>query len=116
MCAAPEKPIRDDEVGLLMKTKSLFVLVIMAMCIIAAPGCQRRQAGAPPGVAPAPPAFGAAPTEAECREFGKQLEAAAHERDAQKMARLLRVGEIAERSIQDLDLNSSFRQGAIAGI
>src|SRR5262245_13419968 len=81
------------------------------------PGCAPTAVN-PTNVGSAPSlgtTFGPLPTEAECVQFGKQLEAAVSAEDAATATRLVGIDELVERCMSDLNMlpqsRSAFRTG-----
>jgi tetratricopeptide (TPR) repeat protein len=86
-------------------TASLFVI-----------GCGKEKEATPTPVTPAPPvaSFGAPPTEEECREFGKKLEAAVAAGDVGTVRRLYRLDDLVERCFSSLNVPPVARRKFVA--
>lgn len=88
---------------------------VLAACLCA--GCGKKGPN-PDDPGPAPPVaahVGPPLTDEDYREFGRKLEKAVAEGDTAELGRLIRVMDLFERSISDLDLSASMRKGVMAG-
>lgn len=87
--------------------------VFLAAC---AAGCKPK-AGPVPAVSPAPAVTEGTPaTEAECKAFAAQVEAATAARDRVKLNALLSIEDLAVRCVSDIPLAVGQRQSLVQGL
>lgn len=91
------------------------VVLLCAAILLTPAGCKKEL---PDPASPAPPLANAGPppTEEEAQQFADRMTRAVRARDAVAMDKLLRLSDLTERIISDLDLSDQFRQGIRKGM
>src|SRR5690349_19662701 len=90
--------------------------VVAAVCLCS--GCGKKGGPNPDNPGPAPPVaahVGPPLTDEDYREFGRKLETAVATGDNAEVGRLIRVMDLFERSISDLDLSAGMKKGMMTG-
>ena len=101
-----------------MRRTLSFPLVFLVPLVAVAVGCQKKNVPAPDAAGPAPAAThtGDPLTEADCLAFGRDLEKAVANGDTMAVERLLRFGDMVERSVSDFGLNTDEKKGLMLGV
>jgi thioredoxin-like negative regulator of GroEL len=125
MLAIPRKcfkptgnPLDDEKKANLVRVIGLLLLFVGA--VFAALHLSKAPSGpikiASTNISPAPAVnFGPPVTEAECLEFGKKLEAAIAAKDKDAALRLMRIEDLMQRSLSDLDIPPGPRNAMMQG-